>query len=152
LTSAKPDKKEDVRKTKQSMPYGCKVFLWMALTYYGIINLLFLGMLVLSDRIRKATEPWFESEGFSNTTLLLFIIAGLLILLICTSGLVLFLRQKKGGYYLFLSGAIFLWIADFFLLEFDWMRYLINSGFIFILGIMHFSGKCYRYKKKMKAD
>jgi hypothetical protein len=125
--------------------------LLMALTYYGIINLLFLGMLIFSGSIRKATEPWFEKEGISNIGLILFILLGLLILIMCTSGITLFLKQKKGGYYIYLAGAIVLWIADFFLLEFDWIRYLINSGFIFLLGIMHFTGKCYLSTKKNKA-
>lgn len=134
------------------MPFTCRIFLLMALTYYGIINLLFLGMLIFSGRIEKATEPWFETEGFSNTTLIIFIVLGLLILLMCTSGITLFLQQRRGGFYLFLAGAASLWVADFFLLQFDWMRYLINTGFIFILGVMHFSGKCYKIRRKKSDD
>ena len=134
------------------MPFGCRIFLLMALTYYGIINLLFLGMLIFSGRIEKATEPWFQAEGFSNLTIIIFIVIGLLILLMCTSGITLFLKQRKGGYYLFLAGAVILWVADFFLLQFDWLRYLINTGFIFILGVMHFSGKCYAERRKKAVD
>jgi hypothetical protein len=131
------------RNNQTRPPFTCRVFLLMALTYYGILNLLFLGMLVFSGYIRKATEHWFEAESITNTSLILFIIIGLLILLMCTSGITLFLYRRKGGFYLYLAGAVILWVADFFLLEFDWMRYLINSGFIFILGIMHFTGRCY---------
>jgi hypothetical protein len=124
----------------------------MALTYYGILNILFLGMLVFSGYIRKATEHWFEAESITNTSLILFIVVGLMILFMCTSGITLFLNQRKGGFYLYLAGAVILMAADFFLLEFDWMRYLINSGFIFILGIMHFAGKCYKNRGSKKEN
>jgi hypothetical protein len=106
---------------KRPVPFACRMLMYMALTYYGIINLLFFGMLIFSGRIRKATEPWFEEEGFNHLTLLLFIIIGLFVLLLCTSGIFLMLKQRKGGFYLFLAGAAFLWITDFFLLEFDWI-------------------------------
>lgn len=134
------------------VPYACRILMAMAITYYGIINLLFLGMLVFSGRIRQATEPWFEKEGFSAQTLLIFIIIGLTILFMCTFGIFLMMRKRKGGFFLFLAGAIILWIADFFLLDFDWIRYLTNSGFIFILGILHFSKRCYGKptKKQLK--
>jgi len=123
----------------------------MALTYYGIINLLFLGMIIFSGKIRKANQPWFDSEGFDTKTLYIFIILGFIILLMCTSGIFLMLKKRRGGFYLFLAGAILLLVSDFFLVEFDWMRYLINSGFIFLLGILHFTGKCYSKKDPEKA-
>ena len=116
----------------------------MALTYYGIINLLFIGMLVFSGRIRKATEPWFITEDLNHRRVLLFIIAGVVIFTLCTTGIILMLKKYKPGFYLFLGGAVLVLVSDFFLLEFDWIRYLINTGFIFILGILHFTGICYR--------
>jgi hypothetical protein len=134
------------------MPFVCRAILLIALTYYGILNLLFLGMLVFSGYIRKASDPWFELEGTSPALQAMIIITGLLILLACTSGIVLFLRQRRGGFYIFLGGAVLLWIADFFLLEFDWIRYLINTGFIFFLGILHFSRKCYKNNSKTKSN
>lgn len=115
----------------------------MAITYYGILNLLFLGMLVFSARIRQAAEPWYTTDGIDNMKIILIILLGLAILTMCTSGIVLMLKKRRGGYFIYLAGAVILWVADFFLLEFDWIRYLINSGFIFILGVIHFSGRCY---------
>ena len=122
----------------------------MALTYYSIISLLFLMMLVFSGRIREALEPWFGPEGLNRQKLMFFIFSGLIIASACASGIVLMLKKHRAGFYIYLAAAILLLGTDLLLLEFDWMRYLVNSGFIFILGLVHFSGRCYGKQKRKK--
>ena len=60
------------------------------------------------------------------------------------------LKKHRAGFYIYLAAAILLLGTDLLLLEFDWMRYLVNSGFIFILGLVHFSGRCYGKQKRKK--
>lgn len=124
----------------------------MALTYYGLINLLFVAMLVLHDRMLRAVRPYFEIENFNEKALLYFIIAGTLILLLCNAGLLLMSMKRKGGFYLYLSGAVILLIIDSFFLQFDLIRYLLNTGFIFILGVLHFTGKIYGKPAKFRKN
>jgi len=79
-----------------------------------------------------------------------------LILVLCNAGLLLMQWKKKWGFYIYLSGAIVLLVIDSFFLQFDLLRYLLNTGFIFITGILHFTGRCYgnpprRVRKRVKA-
>lgn len=91
----------------------------------------------------KAVAPYFEKENINEKTLLAFIATATLILLSCNAGILLILLKKKAGLYFFLTGAIILLVIDSFFLQFDVIRYLLNTGFIFIVGFLHLTGRCY---------
>jgi len=124
-------------------PFICTVVLSAAMTYFGILTLLFLTGIVFSRDILNAIAPYDPAGRASSPSVPLFLIAGTGLYVMISTGLVLFMVKRRLGFYLFLTATVVLLILDLIYLEFDWIRYLAATGFIFILGIMHFSGKCY---------
>ena len=124
-------------------PFICSVILFSAMTYFGILTLLFLAGVTFSQDILNAIAPYNPAGELSSSHIWLFLLTGAGFYLMISAGLVLFIFKRKLGFYLFLAASVVLLILDFIYMEFDWIRYLAATGYIFILGIMHFSGKCY---------
>lgn len=124
----------------------------MAQTYYGIINLLFLLLVVFQERFIRAVRPYFQTENLNEAVLRYFLLSAAAILLLCNAGIAMMQFRRKNGFFLFLAGGVILLIIDTFFLSFDWVRYLLNSGFIFLLGLLHFTGRAYgRPQRKRRA-
>jgi hypothetical protein len=124
-------------------PLLCSLILSMALTYFLVIFMIFTAALVFSGDIIRAISPYLSPGDFENRSVLLFALAGTFLFGGATTGILLFLFSRKTGFYLFFLTTLVIFILDVIFLDFDWMRYLILSGFIFILGTMHFSKRCY---------
>lgn len=125
-------------------PVICSIVLVMALTYFLILALIFVSALVYSNEIIRATGHYYSPENFDENSIKGFIAAGAFLFILSSGGIVLMLLKRKLGFYLFIPAVLAIFITDLVILDFDWLRYLILSGFIFLLGILHFSGKCYR--------
>lgn len=124
-------------------PFIFSIFLFSAMTYFVILTALFLAGIIFSQNILDAVAPYELSGKLTSSNILFFLMAGSGLYLIISAGLVMFVLKRRLGFYLFLAASLALMIVDFIYMEFDWIRYLAVTGFIFILGIMHFSGKCY---------
>jgi membrane-associated HD superfamily phosphohydrolase len=124
-------------------PFACILVRTIALTYFLVLTLLFLAGLVFSQHIREVLDLYATPEGRSHGFLWLTT-SGFVLFSGASAGLILSMMKRRGGFYL--TGLIILAIMalDFYFFTFDWLRYLIHSGLIFILGIAHFSGRCYR--------
>lgn len=121
----------------------CLVILTAALTYFLILALLFLAGSIFSDRIIELISPYYSDEEGIPVIFSGFAITGSILYFLSSAGIILFIYKRKAGFYLFFLATVIIFSLDLAFLNFDWLRYLIHSGFIFILGIAHFSKRCY---------
>lgn len=121
----------------------CLVVLYSTLTYFLILALLFLAGILFYDDIIHAIEKYYAPGEFSRQTYIWIALGGTILYLTSVAGIVLFILKRKIGFYIFFLAAVIIFSLDLTFLEFDWLRYLVHSGFIFILGIAHFSKRCY---------
>jgi hypothetical protein len=142
LTEKQPETTTPVKPGNR--PVICSIILAMALTYFLIMTLMFFAALVYSKEIIRATGHYYSPEDFDESGIVGFILAGTFLFMLSSSGIVLMLLKRRTGFYLFIAAVLAIFITDLVLLDFDWLRYLILSGFIFLLGILHFSKKCYK--------
>lgn len=132
--------KKEIRKRS----FICHVIQSMALTYFLILALLFLAGLLFSDTLANALQPYYGAGFDIKSHFKWFIVSGTVLFMMTSAGIIFFMLKRKIGFYLFLFSCVITLILDLSFLHFDWLRYLIQSGFIFLIGIAHFSGKCYR--------
>jgi hypothetical protein len=132
---------KQVRLKKRSLL--CWIILSMALTYFLFLALLFLTGTIFSSRIIEIISPYYRPGNDLNESFRWFSITGTFLYFLSSAGIILFMFKRKAGFYIFFLSALIIFSLDFAFLTFDWMRYLILSGIIFILGIAHFSGRCY---------
>jgi hypothetical protein len=121
----------------------CRIILSMALTYFLILALLFLAGTIFSGRIIEIISPYYTTKNPFPTLFDGFALTGAALYLISSAGIILFMVNRKAGFYIFFASALVIFALDLSFLVFDWLRYLILTGFIFILGIAHFSKRCY---------
>jgi hypothetical protein len=121
----------------------CWIILSMALTYFLILALLFLAGSIFSEKIIRVIGPYYGPESGNPVDFRWFALGGTLLYFTAVSGIILFMLKRKLGFYIFFTASLVILALDFAFLNFDWLRYLIHSGFIFILGIAHFSKRCY---------
>jgi hypothetical protein len=121
----------------------CWIILCMALTYFMILAILFLAGTIFSERIIEILSPYFEPGNKISSNFERFAITGSLLYFLSSAGIILFMFRRKAGFYIFFLATLAIFSLDLAFLAFDWMRYLILSGFIFLLGIAHFSKRCY---------
>jgi type IV secretory pathway TrbL component len=121
----------------------CQIILISALTYFLIPALLFLAGLVYSGKIIQFIREYYKPGDISPENLVWVAVAGSFLYLASVAGILLFILKRKIGFYIFFLAAVVIFSMDLAFIDFDWIRYLIHSGFIFILGIAHFSKRCY---------
>lgn len=126
----------------------CKMISYSALTYFLILALLFLTGLVFSHNIVMAISSYYGPDEISPDVFHWFAIAGTVLYLTSVAGIILFMLKRKSGFYIFFTASLIILSLDLAFLNFDWLRYLIHSGYIFILGIAHFSKRCYNKQDK----
>ena len=122
----------------------CQVILVSALTYFLIPALLFIAGMIYSGSIIRFISEYYKPGDLSPEYYTWVAVAGSFLYLASAAGILLFLLKKKIGFYIFSLSAVVIFSLDLVFLDFDWIRYLIHSGYIFILGIAHFSKRCYR--------
>jgi hypothetical protein len=127
----------------KKMSFLCRIILSMALTYFLILALLFLAGAVFSNNIIHAISSYYSPEDPSLQHFRWFVMAGAALFSLAVAGIILIMLNHKAGFYIFIISVLVIFILDLSFLNFDWMRYLIHTGFIFILGIAHFSKRCY---------
>jgi hypothetical protein len=132
-------KKSGVRKRS----VFCQVILVSALTYFLIPALLFIASLAYSGKILQFIQQYYKPGDLLPEYYIWVAAAGTLLYLASVAGILLFILNKKIGFFIFLLAAVIIFSLDLAFLDFDWIRYLIHSGYIFILGIAHFSKRCY---------
>ena len=123
--------------------FFCRIILSMALTYFLILALLFLAGAVFSGKIVQVLSSYYNPDDSSPAIFHWFAFVGSALYLLSVTGIILFILKRKAGFYIFFIAALIIFTLDLALLNFDWLRYLIHTGFIFILGIAHFSKRCY---------
>ena len=121
----------------------CKIIQISALTYFLVPALLFTAGLGYSGKIIRFIEDYYKPGDISPENFTL--VAGVCSFLYFASaaGILLFMLNRKFGFYIFFLSAVITFSLDLTFLDFDWIRYLIHSGYIFLLGIAHFSRRCY---------
>lgn len=121
----------------------CLVILTASLTYFMILAILFLAGSIFSDRIIDLIAPYYSDKEGIPVIFSSFAISGSILYFLSSAGIILFIYKRKIGFYIFFIATVIIFSLDLAFLNFDWLRYLIHSGFIFILGIAHFSKRCY---------
>jgi len=124
-------------------PLLCQVILFSALTYFLIPAFLFIAGLAYSGRIISIIQTYSGTGDISPEMFTWVALTGAFLYLVSVAGIFLFILKKKIGFYLFFLAALVIFSLDLAFLEFDWIRYLIHTGYIFMLGIAHFSRRCY---------
>ncbi|MFO7613667.1 MAG: hypothetical protein R6W71_03410 [Bacteroidales bacterium] len=124
-------------------PFLCPLVLSMALTYFLVLALLFLAGTIFSKDISEILakyESW-NNQSTHHFRWIAWIGTGLLFL--SCAGIVLMLTKRRIGFYIFIAAALIILILDIIFFKFDWLRYVLHSGFIFLTGVVHYSRKCY---------
>jgi hypothetical protein len=132
---------EPARIRKKSL--FCKIIFCSALTYFLILSLLFLAGSVFSGKIMEVINLYYNPGEYFRGLFRLFTFSGAVLYLAASGGIILMIINHKTGFYIFFTAVLAIFILDLFFLEFDWLRYLIHTGFVFVLGIAHFSKRCY---------
>lgn len=127
-------------------PFSCKVILAIVMTYFLILSILFLTVLIFSGDILKIMENYFDPGIFKPQKVVWFMVTVAILFSLCSAGLILQSLRLRAGFYLFFFSALVILTLDLIFLEFDWFRYLIHSGLIFLAGMVHFSKRCYTGK------
>lgn len=122
----------------------CRIIFAMTLTYFLILALLFLAGTIFSGKIIQAISIYFGPEEPSPGIFRWFALCGATLYSASAAGIILFMMNRKAGFYLFLVSVVIIFSLDLAFLNFDWLRYLIHTGFIFILGIAYFSKRCFK--------
>jgi hypothetical protein len=139
-----PDNQEVLKPARtRKKPLLCSIILYSALTYFLILALLFLSGSIFWGKVMESIKPYFSPEETSPDNYKWFAIVGAALFSMASAGIILFILRKRIGFYIFIAAAVVIFALDFAFLNFDWMRYLILSGYIFIIGIAHFSRRCY---------
>jgi hypothetical protein len=134
-------------------PFSCKVILTMVMTYFFILALFFIAASIFSGEITGIMTNYFDPEAFNPSKIIWFVVIGAFLFSLCSAGLILQSFRRKGGFYLFFSTALVILALDLIFLNFDWLRYLIHSGLMFLAGVVHFSKRCYTGKpEKIQQD
>lgn len=133
-------------------PFLCRLVILTAMTYFGVFLILFLGAFVFTGKIYGILSPYFAEGEFQKSRYIAISGAGALIYALAWAGLLMMMMNRKAGFYLFILMVIVLIVTDFFLVDFDWIRYLLNTGFAFLVGIVHFTGKCYSSAKAVHHE
>jgi hypothetical protein len=89
---------------------------------------------------RLPYESW-NNQSTHHFRWIAWIGTGLLFL--SCAGIVLMLTKRRIGFYIFIAAALIILILDIIFFKFDWLRYVLHSGFIFLTGVVHYSRKCY---------
>ena len=134
---------KEIKKRTRSRTFICSVTLVMAFTYFGVFFLLFAAGLFYKGPLTGIFELYLPNEENLVAEIDLFLISGFLLYLAAIAGLVILMLKKRSGFYLFTLSAVLLLLIDLSFFDFDWLRYLIITGLIFVLGVFHFSGGCY---------
>lgn len=140
-----------LNKSPKGKPFLCKLVIMTAMTYFGVFLILFLLGLIFTDRIYGILSTYLAEGEFDKGKYILIFGVATLIYSLAWAGLMMMILNRKAGFYLFIVMVIVLIISDFFFIDFDWIRYLLNSGFAFLIGIVHFSGRCYGANKRYHA-
>ncbi|NTV84151.1 MAG: hypothetical protein HGA23_07620 [Bacteroidales bacterium] len=117
------------------------------MTYFLSLALLFLAGSIFSGKIIDIISPYYGTEENPSLIFNAFAWTGVVLYFMASAGILLFMLNRKAGFYIFFLAALVIFSLDLAFLDFDWLRYLIHTGFIFILGIAHFSKKCYNLPK-----
>lgn len=128
-------------------PFSCKVILAMVMTYFVILSLIFIAGLIFSGEIRRILENYVDPTLFKPHSIVWFFTMGSLLFSLSSLGLILQSFRRRGGFYLFFLAALTILTLDLSILPFDWFRYLVHSGLIFLAGMVHFSKRCYTGKQ-----
>jgi hypothetical protein len=121
----------------------CWIILSMAMTYFLTLALLFLAALIFSGKIIDIITPYYVIKDDLPVFFNLLALSGSALYFTAVCGILFFMLKRRSGFYIFFGAALVIFSLDLTFLAFDWLRYLILSGFIFILGIAHFSKRCY---------
>jgi len=121
----------------------CRIILYSALTYFLILALLFAAGTIFSGKITQIISSYYSPGDNFPGYFLWVALTGTFLYFAAVSGILLFLFNRKAGFYIFFTASLIIFSLDLAFLIFDWLRYLIHTGFIFILGIAHFSKRCY---------
>jgi len=124
-------------------PFLCTIVLSMALTYFLVLALLFLAGTIFSKDISVILAKYDGQENYSPYLFKWFAWIGTGLLFLSCAGIILMLTKRRIGFYIFIAAALIILILDIIFFKFDWLRYIMHTGFIFITGVIHFSGKCY---------
>lgn len=132
---------EPARIRKKS--FFCKIVLYSALTYFLILALLFVSGSLFSGKIVEIINSYYDPGEDFHGLFRLFAISGAALYLTASVGIILVMNNRKAGFYIFFIALLAIFILDLSFLKFDWLRYLIHTGFVFVIGIAHFSRRCY---------
>jgi len=139
-----PENQSDPKQVRiKKRSFFCRIILSMALTYFLILALLLLAGSVFSGKIIQAISSYYSPESLSPGYFRMFTFTGSGLYLMSSAGIIFFMLNRKSGFYIFFLAALIIFSLDLVFFDFDWLRYLIHTGFIFILGIAHFSKRCY---------
>ncbi|MBW6460155.1 MAG: hypothetical protein K0B08_06235 [Bacteroidales bacterium] len=145
-STAEQDLSKQARPGKR--PFLCTIVLSMTLTYFLVLALIFLAGTIFSKDISEILAKYDSWNMHSPHHFRWIAWIGTGLLLLSCAGIIVMLIKKRIGFYIFIAAAIVIFALDMIFFKFDWLRYIMHTGFIFITGIVHFSGKCYVLPRK----
>ncbi|MBS4061868.1 MAG: hypothetical protein KG029_15835 [Bacteroidetes bacterium] len=111
-----------------------------SIVYYGLSGSLFILALFFIRFLSEMTEIYLPDFNFSAAITLVFVLAGLLLHILAITGLLLLMiKGKKTGYFLFILSSIPILLMQFVSLKYEsYQKIILEFILIFLISVIYF--------------
>jgi hypothetical protein len=111
-----------------------------SLVYYGLSGSLFFLALIFIRFLSEMTEIYLPDFNFSAAITLVFVLAGLLLHILAITGLLLLMiKGKETGYFLFILSSIPILLMQFVSLKYEsYQKIILEIILIFLISVIYF--------------
>jgi hypothetical protein len=110
-----------------------------SIVYYGLSGSLFILALIFIRFLSEMTEIYLPDFNFSAAITLVFVLAGLLLHILAITGLLLLMiKGKKTGYFLFILSSIPILLMQFVSLKYEsYQKIILEFILIFLISVIY---------------
>ncbi len=133
------EEKAEKTKTKVSPNIFLRVAGTFSLVYYGLSGILFFLALIFVRFLTEMTEIYLQDFNLSASITFIFVLAGFLLHLLVVIGLLmLMIKGKKTGYFLFILASIPILLIQMISLNSNgYEKFILEIGMIFLISLIY---------------
>jgi len=134
------EEKAEKTKTKVSPNIFLRVAGTFSLVYYGLSGILFFLALIFVRFLTEMTEIYLPDFNFSASITLVFVLMGFVLHFLAVTGLLmLIIKGKKAGYFLFILASTPILLIQFVSLNYDgYQKIILEIVMIFLISVIYF--------------
>ncbi len=134
------EEKAEKTKTKVSPNIFLRVAGTFSLVYYGLSGILFFLALIFVRFLTEMTEIYLPDFNFSASITLVFVLMCFVLHLLAVTGLLmLIIKGKKAGYFLFILASTPILLIQFVSLNYDgYQKIILEIVMIFLISVIYF--------------